>query len=142
MLFLEFLNPGEPGGAVRLFELLHKCLEDHLHVAHQGNVHVDDLADLGRVDVDVDDRGLRRKGVDVHGDAVVKARSESDQQIAFGDGEVGVTRPVQAEHAEKERVLAGEAGQSHKGVRHRGGNGLGQLEQFLRRIGGNDSAPA
>ncbi len=56
----------------------------------------DDLADLGRVDVDVDDFGVRGELGDLAGHAVGEARAHGDEQVALGDGHVGVLGAVHA----------------------------------------------
>ena len=55
---------------------------DVLAVADDRHVGPAHLALLGRVDVDVDDLGLRGEAVDLAGDAVVEAGAEGDQQVA------------------------------------------------------------
>jgi hypothetical protein len=60
-----------------------------LHVAHDGQVGGAVLADLGRVDVEVDDLGVGSEGGEAAGDAVVEADAERDQQV-------GVVMPMLA----------------------------------------------
>ena len=98
------------------------------------------LPDFRGIDVHMNDGGRGRKGGDVHRHPVVEARAESDQEIAFGDGVVGVARAVQAEHAQEERMIAGEAGESLEGVGHGGGDRFGELQEFLRSARGEYAA--
>ncbi len=103
-------------------------------VAHDGDGRLDVLADLGRVDVDVDDAlGLRREGRELAGDAVVEARPDGDQQVALVDGVVGGHGAVHAEHAERERMPAREAAQAHE---RRGDRRLEELGQGAQLVGG------
>ena len=59
-------------------------------------------------------RALRREAVELAGGAVVEARADADQQIAFVDRHVGGARAVHAEHAEEvlRRRSAGRRGPS------------------------------
>ena len=55
-----------------------------LHIAHDGHVRGAVLADLRRVDVDVDHLGVRRECRQAAGHAVVEAHAQRDQQVALG----------------------------------------------------------
>ena len=64
-----------------------------------------DLAELARVDVDVQDLGVRTERLGLAGGAVVEADAESDQEIALFEQQVRVARGMHADHADKERVV-------------------------------------
>ena len=51
-------------------------------IAHHRHIGADVLADLGRIDVDVNDFGVGRESGDLAGRAVVEARADVHQQIA------------------------------------------------------------
>ena len=61
---------------------MHELLDDEAAVADDRHVGPADLAELGGVDVDVDDLGVGRERVDLAGDAVVEAGAERDEQVA------------------------------------------------------------
>ena len=48
-----------------------------------GDVGAADLAELGGVDVDVDDLGVGGEAGDLAGDAVVEAAAEGDEQVGL-----------------------------------------------------------
>ena len=72
------------------------------------------LADLGRVDVDVDDLGVRRERGELAGDAVVEPRAERDQQVGLLHRRHGRVVAVHAGHAEAELVRVGERAARHQ----------------------------
>ena len=79
-----------------------------LAVADDRHVGLAVLGDLGRVDVGVDDLGVRREGRQLAGDPVVEPRAEGDEQVALlqrGDGRDGA---VHARHPEVQRVAVGQ----------------------------------
>src|SRR5690348_4672953 len=78
--------PAAPLLAVGLLEPLHRAddLGDHLTaVADDRNVGASDLAELGRVDVDVDDLRLGSERRDLSGDPVVEARPQRYEKVGF-----------------------------------------------------------
>ncbi len=94
--------------------------EDRLGVAHDRHVDRLVLADLGRVDVDVDDLGLARERRELAGHAVVEAHADRDEQVGLGDRVVGVLRAVHAGHAEAQVVVLGERALAHQRGRRPG----------------------
>ena len=80
--------------------------QDAPDVAHDGDVDRDVLADLGRVDVDMDDARVRRIRADLAGHAVVEAHAQRDEQVGRLDGAVDVLPAVHAHVAVGERVRA------------------------------------
>ena len=73
-------------------------------IAVQRDVGGDDLAELGRVDVGVNDARLAREAVRLPGDAIVESHPERDDEVGALHGLVRGLEPVHAEHAEKARV--------------------------------------
>src|SRR5207237_10898687 len=119
-------------GALRIrLHLLPYCfhqLDEHaLAVAHDRDVDLDVLRDGRRVDVDVDDLGGGREGVDAPGDAVVEARAHGHQTVRVVDETVRVVGAVHAQHVESERVGHGESPEPQQGMGH---GDLGQLRQL------------
>ena len=116
-------------GAHRLDELL-----DHrADVADDRHVGAPHLAELGGIDVDVNDLGVGCERRDLARDAVVEARPERDEQIGVLHRRDRGVVAVHARHAEAQRVLVGDATASHQ-CRDDGNAGdLGQLAQLARR---------
>ena len=109
-------------------------------VAGDGHVGAADLAQLGRVDVDVDDLGVRGEGVDLAGDPVVEARAQGDQQVGpLHGGDRGVVA-VHARHAQALGVRVGEGAAGHEGGDHRDAGALGQRQEGLGGPGLQDPA--
>ena len=110
-----------------------QLLDDEPAVADDGHVGPADLAQLGGVDVDVDDLGVGGEAVDLAGDPVVEAAAEGDEQVALlhrGDRRVVA---VHARHAEAQRVVVGEGAPGHE----RGDDvDVAQLGQLAQRLGG------
>ena len=75
-------------GTVECAQLVREVGEHLLQGADHRDVRLAELPDLGRVDVEVDDRRARRERRELAGDAVVEARADGDEQVAL------VHRPV------------------------------------------------
>src|SRR3546814_5919363 len=67
------------------------------------------LAEFAAIGVDVNELCVRRKAVETTSGAIIEATTDRDQQIAFVDHPVGVTRAVHAEHAKRQRMIGGPA---------------------------------
>ncbi len=78
--------------------------EHPARVAHDRHLDRDVLADLGRVDVDVDDPGVGGIRADVAGHPVVEAHPDGDEQVRALDRPVDVLPAVHAHVAVGERV--------------------------------------
>ena len=74
--------------------------QDLIHVALQRNVRAAQFIQFGRVDIDVNDAGVRREGVELAGDAIVEARADGNQQIAGLNRQIRRFSTVHAQHAE------------------------------------------
>ena len=81
-----------------------QLLEDALRVADDRHLDGDVLADLGRVDVGVDDPRVRRVGPHVAGHPVVEAHPDGDEQVGRLDGPVDVLPAVHAHVAVGQRM--------------------------------------
>ena len=86
-----------------------------------------DLAELARVDIDVDDLRVRSESCRHAGCPIVETRADGDQQVTFVDHEVRAARRMHAEHAEIERVPRRQGAQGHQRRRDRNVDALGQL---------------
>ena len=107
------------------------CLRVLLNAEHR----LSELADLARVDVDVDDLGVRAELAELAGCAVVEASADREQQVAFAEHEVRVRRTVHAEHAEVASIARVECAEAHQRARHREVLALGERGDELVRTG-------
>ena len=88
------------------------------------------LADLGRIDIDVDDLCMGGKGLDLAGNPVIEASPDRDHEIAFRNSEICIFRTMHPQHAEIERVVAGNAPDAHQGGGNRNRCKRGKFHQF------------
>lgn len=114
--------------------------DDGLDVTDDGHVGVAVLADLGRVDVGVDDLGFRRERVELAGHPVVEAGTQRDQQVAALQRRHGGHRAVHAGHAEVLPVAVGKRAAGHQRGDHRDAGQLGQLPELLGGLTADDAA--
>ncbi|CAM5513511.1 hypothetical protein SANTM175S_00990 [Streptomyces antimycoticus] len=134
---VQIVPPGGVVAAVALGVLLLDGLdevgEDLAGVTDDRHVGGAVLADLRRVDVGVDDLGVRGEAVQLAGDAVVEAGSEGDDQVGLLQRGDGGDRTVHARHSHVQRVAVGERAERHQG----GGDGRsGELGEHLQLGGG------
>ena len=106
--------------------------DDLAGVAHDRHVGRPVLADLGRVDVGVDDLRLGGEGREVAGDAVVEPRAEGDQQVGLLHRRDGGDGAVHARHAQVLAVAIGERAAGHEG----GDDGRAGLVGEVEELGG------
>ena len=93
--------------------------DDGLDVADDRHVGMAVLADLGRVDIGVDDLGLRREGVELPGHPVVEAGAQRDQQVAALQGRHRGDGAVHAGHAQVLTMAVRERTARHQRGHHR-----------------------
>ena len=77
------------------------------------------LANLCRVNIDMDHFCMRCEGFNLSGNTVVEPCADGDQEIAFSDREVCIFSTVHPQHAKVERVITGNTTDTHKGGRDR-----------------------
>ena len=135
---------GRPAASRRLSRSLHggdQLLDDDPAVADDRHVGPADLAQLGRVDVDVDDLGVGREGRHLAGHPVVEAAAEGDQQVGLLHGRDRGVVAVHPGHPEAQRMAVGKGAAGHEGGDHVDARQLGQLPQRLGRPGLQDPSP-
>ncbi len=121
-----------------------------IQIALQRDVRTTQFIQLGRVDIDMDNAGVRREGIELAGYAVVKTRADGNQQIAGLHREVRGLGAVHTQHAEVDFAFAvgaaetfqrgdhGNAGllrhgaQRGNGLRHP--NAAADIEHWLARL--------
>ncbi len=122
-------------------ELLDELVEHIFQFPDYRQIDSDIFLDRCRVDIDVDDFGVRGKGGYLSGHPVVKTRSDSDQKIGFGNGHIGVVGAVHPQHPQRKRVSLGKRSHPHQGGRDRSLDGFGKAHQFRGGIRKGRSAP-
>src|SRR5690606_24792589 len=75
--------------------------QDVAQVPDDRHVSLDQLRDLCRVDVDVDDGGVRGEAADLTGHAVIEAQARTEDQVAVRYRPVGRDRAVHSRHADE-----------------------------------------
>src|SRR3972149_2062596 len=110
--------PLVPAGGLR--EAPQECREEVARVGHDAEVGVHVLADLGAIDVDVDDSGVRREGARLAGDAVVEAAADAHEQVAVLDRLVDVHPAVHPGVAQRQRVALVDVADAAERGGHRG----------------------
>ena len=98
------------------------------------------LADLGGVDVGVDDLRLGREGIQLPGDPVVEPGAQRDQQVAALQGGHRSHGAVHAGHAHVLGMAVGERAACHQRRHDRDAGQLGQVQQLVGRLTTDDAA--
>ena len=114
--------------------------DDGLDVTDDRHVGVSVLADLGGVDVGVNDLGLGSERVELSGDPVVEAGAQRDQQVAALQTRHRRHRAVHPRHAQVLAVAVREGAARHQRGDHRDSGQLGQLPQLLGGLAADDTA--
>ena len=133
---------GEVGGPALRSDLGHERDQGGQHafdVAHDRDLDGHVLADLGRVDVDVNDPGVRRESRHVSGHTIVEAHPEGDQQVRRLDGAIGVFPAVHPHEAEAERIRLVHGADAQERVSDRDLGLLGQFPQFFGGVRDQDA---
>ncbi len=93
-----------------------------------------DLAELGHVDVDVNLHRVLAEGRELAGDAVVPARADGHDEVAAVHRLVGVGGSVHAQHAQVKRVVFGHRTLAQQCIHDRGLDLLGKFQNGLARV--------
>ena len=140
ILLLPLLALGDPRGVVGLVHLRQQVAKHGLDVAHAREVAAHALGDRRRVDVDVHDLRVRGELAHLAGHAVVEARADREQHVAFVESLVGGDQAVHADHVQRERVALREHAEAHERRRHRDVRLVRELGELLHRVGAADAA--
>ena len=120
----EFLLPvidlRQPRRCLERLDHTNQLLEDLAGIPQHEDVRHDDLAELRRVDIDVDLLRVRAERLKFACDPVIPAATNGHDQITTDDGLVGIRRAVHAQHADRQPVLLGKGplAQQRVGNRH------------------------
>ncbi|MNK90989.1 hypothetical protein D3C87_1110620 [compost metagenome] len=102
--------------------------QDTLNRTNDRHVGLDGLGDRSRVDVDVNDLGVRAELRCAIDHAIVEACADSQDHVSMVHRQVGGVAAVHAEHADELTIGAWETAQAHQGIGH------WQVEHF-RQLG-------
>ena len=126
MVLFPVLNLLQPGILMPvLFEHGEHVPQDSLYISDNRYIDAFVLADFGRVDVDMDDLCMGSEGIRFTGYPVIEPHANGEQAVTFRDGKVCVFRAMHTEHPQVERMIAGDAPDTHE----RGGDRDTQLLQ-------------
>ena len=114
--------------------------QNALQIAHDRDIGVAILADLGGIDVDVNHAGMRRKGGEPAGHAIVEAHAERDEQIGVVHRHVRGVAAVHARHADEVRMRARQSAQTHQRADRGSVGDFDEFAQFLVRLAEQDAA--
>ncbi len=114
--------------------------QGRLQVAAHADGRRPQLGDFRRVDVVMDDAGVRRELGQLAGGAVVEAGAQNHQQIGFLDRLVGRAGPVHSDHAQEAGRVRGDGAQGVQGRDSGDARPLDESAQFIDRPGDLDPA--
>jgi hypothetical protein len=83
-------------------------------IADDRNIGLDNLADFRRININMRDFGLCGKLLALTGDPVVKAHPNTNQQVAFGQRQIGRHCAVHSGHTKKSGIIDRHRAQSHQ----------------------------
>ena len=131
----------DPGAVLAWLEGIEKLAKDAARVTHDGDIHAHVLANLGGVDIDMDDASIRGEARGVSGGAVIEARADCQDQIRMLHRLVRGVVAIHPEHPGEERVGAGEASQAKECAHDGEIRALRERSSFFARSGSDDAAP-
>jgi hypothetical protein len=135
--FLDLPAPGRGAHVARLdelHELARQLAQSVGERADDGDVGPPELADLGWVDVEVDDLGARGEGAQLPGDAIVEAAPQRDDQVGLVQRPVRPLGTVHAGRAERERMRVREGALGHQRRHDRDPAQPGELEELAAGV--------
>ena len=103
-----FVHRFDPFGidrrSARFLELGHDAAQNALGIADDGHVRFTNLANFGRVDIDMDDLGVRREFIELASHSITEAGAGSNDEVAFRHGHVGVFGAMHAHRTQAQRM--------------------------------------
>ena len=130
VLFLHVADVCHPGSTFARGQFFKHGLQHALGIAYDRHIHAHILADLGRIEVDMDDLGVRREARCLAGHAVVETPADIEQNIALLDRAVVMDPAVHARHAERLWMILGEGADAMQRGDDRDAGAIGQFAQF------------
>jgi len=102
-------------------------------IANHGHIGLDDLAHLGRINVEMDDFRLFGIGRDFPRYPVIEAHAHSDDQVGFVCFDVRSVIAMHPQHPHVQGVIGGQRRQSQQGPGRRNPRLFHEVTQFLLR---------
>ncbi len=131
----------QPAGGLELLRHFDEELQRGLGVGGDAEVRGEDPAELGGLDVDVDERAALGVDGQVAGVPVGPAVADAQDEVRLQEVRVAVAvRGLQADHAGVQLVVVGEDAPAHQGRDDRGARQLGELDEEFAGIGVDDAA--
>ena len=125
---LELGHATHPGCARLCLHLIEQAGQRVFHVTTDGDIGRLDLVQFRRVDINVDDFGIRTEQRYPAGRPVVKTCTGDNQQIAFIQRQIGTSRTVHAEHPQIKRMFRRHGPQRHQTHHRRQRRLVGQCQ--------------
>ncbi len=104
------------GSLLAVLDQLDHVPEHDVHRSDDGDLHRNVLGNRRRVDVDMDDAGMRAEFGQISRYPVIKTRANGNQHIALMHRHVGFIGTVHTQHADKQRVSGRKRSESHQGI--------------------------
>ena len=128
---LVAVQRGQPVFRRQFFDQRKEIAQRGLGIAFDGDIDLDHLVELRRINVDVDELGVAAKHVRLADDAVIETGADIEDEVGFADGLVRIGGAVHAQHAEGQRVRLREDTLAQQGRGDRAAEGFSQHQQFL-----------
>ena len=116
---LDFLQLLQPRTRVYMNVRVQKRLEYKPHIRHKRDRRTEILADLGRIDIDVNDVDLLFQILRLRNRSVGDSGPDHDQKITVRNRAVRVRLAVVAQHAEVQRMRLRKNSHTHHGMHKR-----------------------
>src|SRR5690606_22668649 len=133
---VDLLPPGSqylgPGLELGLAGHAQHFIQHAVHRPDNRNIRLDGLGDGRRVDIDMDDLGVRAELGRTVDHPVVEARADAHDHVCMVHGDVGGVAAMHAQHAEELAIGTRKATQTHQGIGDRDTQLLAQLCELLR----------
>ncbi|MCY1428653.1 hypothetical protein D9M71_445440 [compost metagenome] len=114
--------------------------QDAFNWPYDRHVSLDGLGDRSRVDIDVDDLGIRAELGSTVDHAVVETSADSEDHVGMVHRQVGGVTAVHAKHAEELAISTRIGTQAHQGIGNRHVEHLRNFGQRLRATAEDDAA--
>ena len=141
VLFALIIDPLDPLGALLFFHKVRQPGEHVLRAAHDRHSRREVLADLRRVDIDVDDLRGWVEVLEAAHRAVIEAHADADHDVRLIGRHVGVEHAVHAQPAVAVFVRFGEPADSEEGSNYGDVRLLRKFQELLRSLRPDDAVP-
>ena len=140
LFFQEPVNGFLPLGMLDFLQQGKQLLQGLFHVAPQTMGGGNGFAQFGAVNVNVDNLGAYGELGPVAGNPVIEPAAQGDNAVSVVHSSGAGVMAVHALHAQESGVIGGNTGNTHHGAADRSVNPLRNLQQFILRIAGNQTA--